>query len=203
VYGEAEFARLYGEILPISADRIIQPEDLQSIDFNGRELTFIDTPGHAGHHHCIIDSQTRSIFTGDTLGVGYRTLRNETHAYVSPTTTPVQFNPEALHQSIDKVMSHDPAQLYLTHYSQLTPSTRIVAGLHEQIDDFVALTEHASQDEENFESKLSQSIEDYMVRRCLNEIPETDEPLARQWLSLDAGLSAQGLIFWWQFRRAA
>ena len=203
VYGEEEFARLYGKVLPIDEKRIMQPTDGQTIDFNGRALTFIDTPGHASHHHCIIDAQTQSIFTGDTLGVGYRILRNEQHAYLSPTTTPVQFNPEALHQSIDKVMSYDPAQLYLTHYSQVTPSSRIIAGLHEQIDDFVALTEQASQDEENFEGNLSKLIEDYMVRRCMNELPEISEATARQWLSLDAGLSAQGLAFWWQYRRAA
>jgi glyoxylase-like metal-dependent hydrolase (beta-lactamase superfamily II) len=29
---------------------------------------FIDTPGHAKHHHCIWDEATRGWFTGDTFG---------------------------------------------------------------------------------------------------------------------------------------
>ena len=208
VYGEDEFKRLYGEVSPIDAERMVEPADGEVIDFSGRPLTFIDTPGHASHHHCIVDTQSRSIFTGDTMGVGYRALRNDSHAYVSPTTTPVQFNPDALHNSIDKIMSHDPKNLYLTHYSQMAPSSRTVAGLHEQIDDMVALTAQAMENAEeqeghDVEAQLGQAITDYMVRRCVNEIPGIDKNLAVDWLTLDGGLNAQGLVFWWQYRRQA
>ena len=54
VYGEAEFRRVYGEIYPIEADRIIEATDGCSIDLNGRPLLFLDTPGHARHHNCIL-----------------------------------------------------------------------------------------------------------------------------------------------------
>lgn len=202
VYGERQFKQLYGEITPVDAQRIMQPEDNETVDFAGRPLLFIDTPGHADHHHCIVDQKTNSVFTGDTLGVGYRALRSEQHAFVATTTTPVQFNPRALHQSIDRVMSFDPQHLYLTHYSELRPSGRIIAGLHEQIDDFVALTEQVAEaPAEAFEQQLSASMFEYLVRRCLNELPQLDEQLARQWLTLDAELNAQGLAFWWQHRR--
>jgi len=203
VYGEDEFTKLYGTITPIDEKRILQPADGDSIELAGRRLTFIDTPGHANHHHCIIDEQTRSIFTGDTMGVGYPALRNQQHAFVAPTTTPVQFNPQALHASIDRIMSHNPSTLYLTHYGALTPSLRIVAGLHEQIDDFVVLTEQAAEADDEFEPQLVDSITDYLVRRCLNEVDGIDENLAKQWLSLDAKLNAQGLAFWHQHRRTA
>ncbi len=202
VYGEDEFNRLYGEILPIAADRIHQPADGETVDLAGRPLSFIDTPGHAKHHHCIIDEQTNSIFTGDTLGVGYRALRNQEHAFIAPTTTPVQFDPEALHASIDRVMSYTPATLYLTHYSSVTPSVKIIAGLHEQIDDYVRLTEKASAAGEQFEAVLSKELNDYLVRRCMNELSDVSEETARRWLKLDAGLNAQGLAFWWTHKRA-
>jgi len=201
VYGEQEFARLYGDIKPIDATRMLQPIDGETLDFAGRALTFIDTPGHASHHHCIIDSQTGSVFTGDTLGVGYKALRNAEHAFVAPTTTPVQFNPEALHASIDKVMSYAPDTLYLTHYSSLKPSARIVAGLHEQIDDFVMLTQKATETDD-IEGKLSTELTEYLVRRCVNEVEGIDDATARHWLKLDAHLNAQGLAFWWQHKRA-
>ena len=203
VYGEAKFKELYGTIEPIDEKRILQPIDGDTIELAGRRLTFIDTPGHANHHHCIIDEQTRSIFTGDTMGVGYPALRNQHHAFVAPTTTPVQFNPQALHASIDRIMSHDPSTLYLTHYGALTPSLKMVAGLHEQIDDFVLLTEQAAEADDDFEAELVQSLSDYLVRRCLNEVDGIDENCAKQWLAFDAKLNAQGLFFWYQHRRTA
>jgi len=202
VYGDAEFKRLYGKISPIDAKRIIEPADGETIDFAGRPLTFIDTPGHANHHHCIVDSVSNSVFTGDTLGVGYRALRTEQHAFVMPTTTPVQFDPDALHLSIDKVMAYDPCTLYLTHYSAVTPTTKIIAGLHEQIDDYVMLTQQtADQNHDDFEGILTQQLSDYLVRRCLNELSGVPEDTIRHWLRLDARLNAQGLVFWWQQKR--
>jgi glyoxylase-like metal-dependent hydrolase (beta-lactamase superfamily II) len=204
VYGEEAFKSLYGEILPIEADRIIQPSEGEVIDFAERPLKFIDTPGHASHHHSVIDAQTNSVFTGDTLGVGYRALRDGDKAFVAVTTTPVQFNPEALHASIDKVMDYEPEWLYLTHYSALKPSAQNIAGLHEQIDDFVSLTQQCSEsfsENEDFEQQLSAQLLEYLVRRCLNELPSIEEELVRHWLKLDAQLNAQGLVFWWQYRR--
>ena len=199
VYGEKEFKHLYGEILPVDESRVVAPEDGDTITLGSKTLTFYDTPGHASHHHCIHESSSNSVFTGDTLGVGYRALRDNSHAFVCTTTTPVQFNPEALHASIDKVMALDPTYLYLTHYSEIRPSTRIVAGLHEQIDDYVALTELAMK--EGGEPQLVQLITDYLVTRATNELPNLNADLARQWLTLDANLNAQGLAFWWQLRK--
>lgn len=203
VYGEAEFNKLYGEIQPIDAARILQPEDGEVLDFAGRSLLFLDTPGHASHHHCIVDEQSNSVFTGDTLGISYRALRRGGEAYIMPTTTPVQFNPDALHASIDKVMNFQPETLYLTHYSAVQPSSRNIAGLHEQIDDFVMLTAKAADMNGDLEQDLTALLTDYAVQRCLNELEGIDEALVRHWTKLDVGLNAQGLAFWWQHRRAA
>lgn len=204
VYGKDEFTRLYGQISPIDAARVIQPDDGETLHWADRALTFLDTPGHASHHHCIVDNQTRSVFTGDTLGVGYQALRTESHAFVMPTTTPVQFKPDALHASIDKVMARKPDTLYLTHYSALTPSAQIIAGLHEQIDDYVMLTQQAAESEnEDFETSLATSITEYLIRRCQNEIPDIPLETVQKWVGLDASLNAQGLAFWWQHKRAA
>lgn len=203
VYGEVAFKELYGEITAIDANRMIQPADGESIDLNGRTLTFIDTPGHANHHHSIIDEQSRSIFTGDTMGVGYRALRNDDHAFVMISTTPVQFNPQALHDSIDKIMSLKPKTLYLTHYSGIVPTSRIVAGLHEQIEDCISLTEQAAAAGDQMEIELSKKLLKYNVRRCMNEIEGIDEKIVRDWVSMDAKLNAQGLTFWWLHKRSS
>lgn len=219
VYGESEFAKLYGEIAPIEESRIVSPVDGEEISMGDRIFKFIDSPGHANHHHCIVDAQTNSIFTGDTLGIAYQSLRDPDHAFIMPTTTPVQFNPDALHQSIDRVMSYQPDYLYYTHYSMLAPSAQNIAGLHEQIDDFVMLTqktaEQLQQDEpaddlelnqrpelnKKFEQRLFDELREYTVRRAQNELSTVSEETIRHWVGLDSKLNAQGLAFWWQFRR--
>ena len=204
VYGNAEFERLYGNINPIDAARVMEPGDGETLHWANRPLTFIDTPGHANHHHCIIDQQTNSVFTGDTLGVSYRALRSDTHTFIMPTTTPVQFNPEALHRSIDKVMSIAPDTLYLTHYSAIKPNAQMIAGLHEQIDDYVMLTQQAADsDAGELEANLASTLRNYLIRRCQNELPELSRDTINQWVGLDADLNAQGLAFWWQHKRAA
>jgi len=200
VYGEQKFKELYGKILPIDASRIIEPNDGETIDFAGRPLLFLDTPGHANHHHCIYDAHSNSAFTGDTLGVAYQALREGDRAFMAPTTTPVQFNPEALHQSIDKVMGYNPGVLYPTHYSAVVPSAYNIAGLHEQIEDLVMLTEKHSHSD-NFEMDLEQEVCEYLVQRCINELPQLEDATIRNWLQMDAKLNAQGLAFWWQYRR--
>ena len=201
VYGDETFKRHYGEIVPIDATRIIQSEAELKLNLAKRELSFIDTPGHANHHHSIIDHQTNSIFTGDAFGVSYNALRNEEHAFVMPTTTPVQFDPALMHESINKIMSYQPETLYLTHYSALKPNMRIVAGLHEQIDDLVMLVDKAADSDDDFEQTLERDVTNYLVRRCLNEIDTVTEDVAREWITLDAKLNAQGLAFWHQHRR--
>ena len=82
----------------------------------------------------------------------------------------------------------------------IKPTTQNIAGLHEQIDDFVMLTQQCSEGA-NFESELTEKITNYLVQRCVNELPSIDEGTSRKWLQMDANLNAQGLAFWWQHRR--
>lgn len=201
VYGEAEFQRLYGEITSISEERMISPNDGETLSMGKRVFEFLDTPGHASHHYCIVDQHTNGIFTGDTLGVAYQTLRDPDHAFVMPTTTPVQFNPSALHESIDRVMAKQPDCLYYTHYSALKPNLKNIAGLHEQIDDFVALTAQSADAGGDLAEEIAKRLAEYIVRRAQNELTTVAEETIKKWVSLDTNLNAQGLAFWWQHRR--
>ncbi|NND00392.1 MAG: MBL fold metallo-hydrolase [Gammaproteobacteria bacterium] len=209
VYGEQEFAALYGEITPIEASRMITPGEDEEICLGSRVLQFFDSPGHASHHHCIIDRATNSVFTGDTLGIAYPSLRDPDHAFVMPTTTPVQFNPAALHQSINKVMGHQPDWLYYTHYGSLNPSAQNIAGLHEQIEDFILLTGQVAESlgearlavGGKFAEELGRAIHNYLMQRARNELSSVNDALIEHWTRLDAYLNAQGLAFWWDHRR--
>ena len=77
----------------------------------------------------------------------------------------------------------------------------MIAGLHEQIDDFVMLTDKAADSGDELLPTLEHELTEYLVRRCLNEIDTITEATAREWITLDAKLSAQGLAFWHEHRR--
>lgn len=139
VYGEAEFKRVYGEIYPIDKKRIIEAPDESRIELNGRSLLFLDTPGHARHHNCIYDEKSNSFFTGDTFGVSYRELDVNGMEFVFPTTTPVQFDPDAAHASIDRIVRFNPEYAFLTHYSRISHLERHAESMHELIDAHVSI----------------------------------------------------------------
>jgi hypothetical protein len=96
VYGVDEVRASYGDLVPIPAERIVTANDGHRVDLAGRELLCIDTPGHARHHICIWDARSRAFFTGDTFGLSYREFDTDQGAFILPTSTPVQFEPEAL-----------------------------------------------------------------------------------------------------------
>jgi glyoxylase-like metal-dependent hydrolase (beta-lactamase superfamily II) len=135
VYGEAVFHRLYGEIVPIPEERIFIPGDGERIRLGRRHLELIHTAGHALHHYCIVDLDTRRIFTGDNFGVSYRDFDVAGREFIFPTTTPVHFDPEAMHVSIDRLMAYRPVAMYLTHYSQVLQLERLAAELKRRIDE--------------------------------------------------------------------
>jgi glyoxylase-like metal-dependent hydrolase (beta-lactamase superfamily II) len=128
VYGERAVKRHFGEIRPIPAERVIEAPDEFMLDFNGRALRFLDTPGHARHHFCVVDVRSRSIFAGDTFGISYREFDTDQGAFIFPTTTPVQFEPDALHVSIDRLVAEKPKQIFLTHFSRVTDDARDCGG---------------------------------------------------------------------------
>jgi len=139
VYGAETMARTYGSLVPVPAERVVEAPEGLTVEVGGRPLVFLDTPGHARHHACIWDEASRSMFTGDTFGLSYRELASGRGAFVLPTTTPVQFEPEALKASIDRLVSFGPRQMLLTHYSRVTEIERASAELRGRTDELVAL----------------------------------------------------------------
>ena len=74
VYGEELYRQLYGELLPVPADRVVLAEDGLRLQLGARTVEFIDAPGHAQHHHCPIDLDQREVYSGDNFGICYRDL---------------------------------------------------------------------------------------------------------------------------------
>ena len=198
VYGEARFHQLYGDIVPAPAERVVEADDGHRIDFHGRVLTFIDTPGHARHHFCIHDSASNSIFTGDTFGISYREfdVGDDARPFIFPTTTPVQFEPEALHASIDRLVALRPTAAYLTHYGRVTGLPRLAADLHALIDELVRLTRAATGEGAARHDALKAAVEQCLVDAARAHGCILAPEHMRELLAGDVELNTQGLLVW-------
>lgn len=64
VYGETKFQELYGDIEPITSEKVVEIADGTTLTLGSSELEFIHTRGHARHHMVIYDKATKSVFTG-------------------------------------------------------------------------------------------------------------------------------------------
>lgn len=139
VYGEQVFRELYGDLVPIPVERMLIAEEGMRVSLAGRNFELIHTPGHALHHYALIDHDARAIFTGDNFGVSYRDFDTRRGEFIFPTTTPVQFDPKAMHATIDRLMSYRPRAMYLTHYSRVTDLARLALDLHAAVEAFVEI----------------------------------------------------------------
>ncbi len=134
VYGEAQARRMYGELVPVPAQRVVEVADGAVLRLGRRSFQVLDTPGHARHHVCYLDERSGHLFTGDTFGVSYRELDDGGRCAIFPATTPVQFDPPALHASIDRILALRPEALYLTHFGQVRDVPRLGADLHRLVE---------------------------------------------------------------------
>jgi glyoxylase-like metal-dependent hydrolase (beta-lactamase superfamily II) len=196
IYGQAEMDRSYGRLVPVAADRIETSADDQVLELAGRPLRFADTPGHARHHHCIWDEVTRGWFTGDTFGLSYREFDNAAgEPWIMPTTTPVQFDPHALKASVRRLLSFNPACVYLTHYGRRGGVERLAGVLLDVVDAMVELGRRVRQAPDRH-ARLVEGL-GALYRDALRSHGCTlaDARIA-DLLALDLELNAQGLAIW-------
>jgi glyoxylase-like metal-dependent hydrolase (beta-lactamase superfamily II) len=200
VYGDAEVERSYGDVIGVPAARVQSSHDGMVLDFAGRALTFIDTPGHARHHHCIWDERSRGFFTGDTFGLSYREFDSAKGAWLMPTTTPVQFEPEALRASVQRLLAYEPECMYLTHYGRVTEAHRLGALLLTQMDAMVAFATSLPNTPQRHE-QLKQRFGEICLSSLRKHGCLLPDARIHELLELDLELNAQGMAVWLNRRK--
>lgn len=195
IYGAETVARDYGTLVPVAAERITATEDGMVVTLGNRRLEFAHTPGHAQHHHCLWDETSQGWFTGDTFGVSYREFDTVRGPWVLVSSTPVQFDPDALRASVQRLLARQPRAVYLTHYGRLDAVAQLGAALLDGIERMVALGRATpagpGRDERLHAALLAQYQREAHAHGC----PQDDDTIAEA-LALDARLNAQGLGVW-------
>jgi glyoxylase-like metal-dependent hydrolase (beta-lactamase superfamily II) len=173
---------------------VVASHDGQVIELNGRPLRVADTPGHARHHHCLWDERSRGWFTGDTFGLSYREFDTERGAWIMPTSTPVQFDPPALRQSVQRLLREQPDAMYLTHFGHVRDVQRLADTLLDQVDAMLILGEALRDAPERHARLKAGLLALYQDRLAAHGI--TDRDLVAECLAMDVELNAQGLAIW-------
>ena len=200
VYGEERFRALYGDVVPVAPERVWATTDGERLALAGRPFACVHTPGHALHHHCLVDLDHAGIFTGDTFGLSYRALDTAKGAFIVPTTTPTQFDPEQLVASIDRLLGYAPRAMYLMHWSRVTDVARLGDDLKADIRLLVEIARRhagAPAAEAAIASELRAA---WLARARRHGCTLPDQAIAEV-LALDIELNAQGLVAWLQRAR--
>jgi len=200
VYGEDEVTRSYGDVVGVAPERVLRTADDMTLELAGRPLKFLDTPGHARHHHCIWDERSRGFFTGDTFGLSYREFDTARGAWIMPTTTPIQFEPEAMRQSIQRMVAYRPESLYLTHYGRVGDVPRLAELLLGQMDTMVALARSLPNDDTRH-AALVRGFGEIHLKSLRAHGSTLSDAQILDLLALDLELNAQGMAVWLNRRK--
>jgi glyoxylase-like metal-dependent hydrolase (beta-lactamase superfamily II) len=200
VYGDELFDKTYGKLIPIEEHRVRIMEDGDEITFGNRQLRFMDSPGHARHHFCVFDSLTNGWFTGDTFGLSYREFDTQNGAFLLPTTTPIQFDPEPLKASVRKLAAVEPEFMYLTHYGRVDDVQRLAKVMIAGVDTFVRIAEQYKDDDSRTQ-KIEAAMGDWLMDGLDKHGVSLGKERCLELLCSDIKLNTAGIEFWLDHRK--
>ena len=196
VYGREATVAMYGELVPVAAHRVVEAVDDLQLALGRRTLRILNAPGHAKHHVVVHDSLSNQVFTGDTFGLSYRQLDVGDRSFIFPTTTPSQFDPVALHHSIDRIAALQPDAAFLTHYSRIRGVQQHALRLHRLIDAHVAVAVGVRDARTDRRARIRDGLDRVVERESAEQGWNLQGEAAVRFLDMDLDLNAQGLDVW-------
>lgn len=196
VFGAEAVEKDYGEIVPVPADRVIEAEDGQIFSLGNRKLEILHTPGHAWHHISVYDNDTRGVFTGDSMGLGYPEMKTEKGGFYQPTTSPAAFNYEAMVDSINKTMNKKPEVIYLTHYGPQENPEEVASQNLKRLNDYVKIAESTVQTGSQRVEELRHLFTEYYIKEAEKHGSKLTPSGITRLFDIDIDLNSQGLAIW-------
>jgi glyoxylase-like metal-dependent hydrolase (beta-lactamase superfamily II) len=133
---------LYGRMTAVPEDRLIAAGDGYKVDVgNGRVLTLVDSPGHAKHHHAVLDEQTGTLLVGDAVGVQLPDL-----GVLRPATPPPDFDLEQAVRSLHRFAELRPQLMVLTHYGPVADAQETLVQAEDMLHGWVEVAERVIED---------------------------------------------------------
>jgi glyoxylase-like metal-dependent hydrolase (beta-lactamase superfamily II) len=197
VYGESVFTHLFGEIHPIPETRVRVMHDDETLDFGSRTFRFLDTPGHARHHMCIVDSGSNGVFAGDCFGLHYPTLQTGHRPLITCSSTPTEFDPVEARRTVYRILDSGCERVYVTHFGVVERVQEAAEELLRSIDAMERIMHEAAagdREGEALESFCRERIEAEARRQFVDCGVEPSEQ-AMERLEADILINARGLAY--------
>lgn len=193
VYGSL-FDLLYGDVLPVSEDRVQSMNDGESVTLGSRTLTMLHTRGHANHHFVVHDPDASAVFTGDSFGVAYPALQRN-GPFALPSTTPTDFDAIAARESLTRILDLQAERVFPTHFGEHRATQALAAQLDQALQLYQDIVDEADRSVDDGEldafcvGKVDTWLRAELTAYGLND--PADYELAR----FDGLLNGQGLAF--------
>lgn len=201
VYGDAMFERDHAGMLPVDAARVVEAPDGHVVELRGRPLRCSDTPGHALHHYSVWDQDTRSWIAGDAFGLSYREHDTARGPFAVPTTSPVQFDPVQMQDSIRRLLAAQPAAIRIAHYGTVTDCARMADDLVRRIGAMVAIARGVDGADDRH-ARIVDGLTMLYVEAAIEHGVADPERSVAEVLGGDIQINAQGLGVWLDRSRA-
>ncbi|RMD79778.1 MAG: MBL fold metallo-hydrolase [Gammaproteobacteria bacterium] len=199
VYGAERLAALHGTIEPAPAERVRAAPEGTRLPLGRLELVVLDTPGHARHHLCLHVPALGVVLTGDSFGLSYPELRGPRGRLLFPSTSPVQFDPEALVASVGRLGGLGARQACLTHYGCLEGPAALAPGLQALVREHARLAREVAARQPPGPERVA-ALEERLRGLLLAELRRLGCPLpdeeALALMADDLRLNAEGLAVW-------
>lgn len=195
VYGE-KFSELFDPIVAIPEDSLMIKGDGETLKLSEKlTLKFLDTPGHANHHFSIYHPLTNGIFSGDTAGIFYPQLDREGIEFYLPTTSPNQFDPEKMLQSISTFKALEIERIYFGHYGMSENPAEAFRQVESWLEVFLEEAKHVVLEEKHLQKQVEQITNRLYdkIKTHLSQRGLPDRHQIYELLYLDVNVSAMGL----------
>lgn len=192
VYGD-KFDDLFDPVLPIPEEAISALDDREKILLDAeRELLILHTPGHAEHHISIYDPHTNTVFTGDTIGIRYASLEDKGVYFYLPSTSPNQFDPNKMRDSLSAILDLKPETIAFGHFGTSSAPLLVKDQLIKWLNVFTTEGEQAYENKEDH-YQLKNTLLNY-VSDFLSEKRISAKDPVYEVIQLDLLISAMGIL---------
>lgn len=114
--------RVLGVLAPTPEERITAAENDALVHLgDGRSLRAIESPGHARHHHGLLDDATGDLYVGDAAGLWFAATEE-----VRPATPPPDFDLSTALASLRAFAATSPTRLLFSHYGAADDATGVL-----------------------------------------------------------------------------
>jgi glyoxylase-like metal-dependent hydrolase (beta-lactamase superfamily II) len=175
VYGEELFARVFGDLLAVPAERVRALSDTDAVDLgDGRALSTHWSPGHASHHVGLLDSHTGDLYVGDAAGVYVPEAD-----VLRPATPPPDFDLPVALESLGLFTALAPTRLLFSHFGPVTAVEEVLDRSEEELRLWVELAREtrALELDHAVAAVRDRTRERYAALRADPEVAERQEAL--------------------------